>query len=82
MSPKTIHRDATQANSHIPNDNTSESNSDSDPDTLAPDTLFKEPEGYYKPEKVPTTASYTLVDGRVVKLRLVGESPLWVRHFL
>ena len=50
-----------------------------EPDDLASDALFKEPDGYYKPEKRPTTAEYTLLEGRTLKLGLVGESPLWVR---
>ena len=41
--------------------------------------LFTEPAGYFKPEKQPTEAEYTLRDGRVLRLGLVGESPLWVR---
>ena len=40
--------------------------------------LFKEPEGYYGPEKQPTTASYTTISGHQLSLRLVGHSPLWV----
>ena len=52
--------------------------SDSGPETFASDALFKEPEGYYKPEKAPTSAEHALLDGRTVKLGLVGESPLWV----
>lgn len=40
--------------------------------------FFQEPDGYYAPEKLPTTTSYECRDGTVIDLRLVGHSPLWV----
>ena len=40
--------------------------------------LFKEPEGYYKPETPETYAEHTLLSGEALKLRLVGHNPLWV----
>ena len=63
---------------HKSNEHGHSSETNSDSESLAPSSLFKEPEGYYKPEKPPTTADHTLLDGRTVKLGLVGESPLWV----
>lgn len=42
-------------------------------------SLFKEPDDFYQQEKPPTFVEYTLVDGRTLKLRLVGHNPLWVR---
>ncbi|MCJ1366826.1 hypothetical protein MMC16_005956 [Acarospora aff. strigata] len=39
--------------------------------------LFKEPEGYYKPETPETYAEHTLLSGEALKLRLVGHNPLW-----
>lgn len=56
--------------------------SDDDTDDLAARSLFKEPEGYFRPEKAPSVAEYELHDGRVLKLGLVGESPLWVRRYI
>jgi EEF1A N-terminal glycine/lysine methyltransferase len=41
--------------------------------------LFQEPDGFYEPEKPATTTTYTLNDGRLISLQLVGHSPLWVR---
>lgn len=41
--------------------------------------LFLEPEGYYEPEKPQTYAEHTLLSGEVLKLRLVGHNPLWVK---
>jgi len=41
--------------------------------------LFREPEGYYEPPKPPTYAKHTLSSGEVLKLRLVGHNPLWVK---
>ena len=49
--------------------------SDSDDTGLG---LFKEPEGFYEPEKQPTTVSHTTQGGKELSLRLVGHSPLWV----
>ena len=44
------------------------------------ESLFKEPEGYYAPEKPATYAEHTLLlSGETLKLRLVGHNPLWVR---
>ena len=41
--------------------------------------LFKDPEGFYPPEKEPTFAEHQMLDGRVVRVRLVGSHPLYVR---
>ena len=51
--------------------------SDGDNDAV---NLFQDPDGFYEPEKPATVTSYTLNDGRVISLRLVGHSPLWVRE--
>ncbi|MCJ1254949.1 nicotinamide n-methyltransferase [Lignoscripta atroalba] len=50
--------------------------SDDDED-LAHSTIFQEPEGYFKPEKASTYAEYTMLSGQILRLRLVGHSPLW-----
>lgn len=51
---------------------------DSDQDSDAVD-LFQEPDDFYQPEKPASFTKYTLKDGQVISLRLVGHSPLWVR---
>lgn len=40
--------------------------------------IFQEPRDYYPPEKEPTYAQYTLLNGQHINLRLVGHNPLWV----
>jgi hypothetical protein len=40
--------------------------------------LFKEPEGYYQPEKQHTFVSHVTLNGQTLTLRLVGHNPLWV----
>jgi len=40
--------------------------------------LFKDPEDFYQPDKPATYAAYILLDGREIRLRLVGHNPLWV----
>lgn len=52
--------------------------SDEDVDPVNASDLFKEPDDYFKPEQPPTFSDYQLVDGRHLRLRLVGHSPLWV----
>lgn len=52
--------------------------SDSDSDSGGELGIFQDPEGYYKPEPEPTFVTHTLLDGRELKLRLVGHNPLWV----
>ena len=42
------------------------------------DELFQEPSGYYQDEKPHTFAKYRTHKGEELKLRLVGQSPLWV----
>ncbi|KAF2484094.1 hypothetical protein BDY17DRAFT_294968 [Neohortaea acidophila] len=39
--------------------------------------IFEAPEGYYPPEKQPTSASYRTLSGVELRLRLIGHSPLW-----
>lgn len=43
--------------------------------------MFKEPEGFYEPEKEPTFEQHRMLDGQLLTLRLVGSNPLW-GHFL
>lgn len=50
--------------------------SDGDSDAV---NLFQEPDDFYQPEKPATVTEYTLNSGEVIRLRLVGNSPLWVR---
>ena len=50
----------------------------SESDEYEGDTLFQDPEGFYEPEKAPTTAQHTLRSGEVLQLGLVGHNPLWV----
>lgn len=40
--------------------------------------LFQEPEDFYQKDKPATNTTFVLKDGRVIQLRLVGHSPLWV----
>ena len=40
--------------------------------------MFKEPDGFYKPENSPTMETHTMLSGEVLTFRLVGHSPLWV----
>lgn len=54
-----------------------DNDSSGDEDAPAVD-LFHEPEGYFQPEKPATFTTYALKNGRVLNLRLVGHSPLWV----
>ena len=42
--------------------------------------IFQEPQGYYQPNKPSKFTEFELQDGRIISLRLVGESPLWVRQ--
>lgn len=49
-------------------------------DELGSLDLFQDPEGFYEPDKPATFTSYSLRSGRRIELRLVGHSPLWVRH--
>lgn len=48
--------------------------------------IFDEPSDYYAKEKPASFQTHRFLDGREVELRLVGQSPLWVRlsseHFL
>jgi hypothetical protein len=51
-------------------------------DTMADDfdtgDMFKDPEGFYPPEKEPTFAEHRMLSGQVVRVRLVGSHPLYV----
>ncbi|KAI9848653.1 MAG: nicotinamide n-methyltransferase [Thelocarpon superellum] len=48
-----------------------------DDDAELPAGLFDEPDGYFPPAKPHTVASYRLLSGEVLSLRLVGHNPLW-----
>lgn len=39
--------------------------------------LFDDPEGFYAPDKPPTSTTFTTKAGQELNLRLVGNSPLW-----
>ncbi|KAI9767811.1 MAG: nicotinamide n-methyltransferase [Geoglossum simile] len=39
--------------------------------------IFREPDGYFAPDKPKTYAEHTLLSGDKVAVRLVGQSPLW-----
>lgn len=43
--------------------------------------LFRDPPDYYPPSPPPTTEIYKLLSGHVVKVDLIGHSPLW-GHYL
>lgn len=49
-------------------------------DDLEVGDLFNDPDGFYPPEKEPTFAEHCMLDGQVVRVRLVGSHPLYVRH--
>ena len=52
------------------------------PDDEDFESLFEEPEGYFEPEKPATFAEHTLCSGETLRLRLVGNNPLWVFYGL
>ncbi|KAI9369022.1 hypothetical protein BJX61DRAFT_183435 [Aspergillus egyptiacus] len=39
--------------------------------------MFKDPDGFYPPEKEPTYAEHRMLSGDVVRVRLVGSHPLY-----
>ncbi|KAL4809932.1 hypothetical protein BDV18DRAFT_129901 [Aspergillus unguis] len=39
--------------------------------------MFADPEGFYPPDKEPTSAEHTMLSGQVVRVRLVGSHPLY-----
>jgi nicotinamide N-methyltransferase len=41
--------------------------------------LFQDPEGFFQPDKPPTFAEHQMRSGQTLKLRLVGDHPLYVR---
>lgn len=49
----------------------------SDTDEVDTVNIFEEPEGFYEPEKEPSSVSYRTSKGEELSLRLVGQSPLW-----
>lgn len=51
---------------------------DGDGDSEDGMAIFQEPDDYYPPEKQPTTATYQMINGTDLTLRLVGHNPLWV----
>lgn len=52
--------------------------SDSENEDAGGMNLFEDPEGFYLPEKQPSFVEHRLLDGRGLRLRLVGHNPLWV----
>lgn len=40
--------------------------------------LFQDPDGFYPEEKHPTFAEHNMLSGQVVRVRLVGDHPLYV----
>jgi nicotinamide N-methyltransferase len=42
--------------------------------------MFEEPEDFYPPSPKPTTATYTMLSGVELSIRLVGHNPLWGHH--
>lgn len=50
----------------------------SDDEGFGDTDLFREPEGYYQPTPPATYVEYQLKSGELLKLRLVGQNPLWV----
>ncbi|KKK20840.1 hypothetical protein AOCH_006556 [Aspergillus ochraceoroseus] len=40
--------------------------------------MFNDPEGFYPPEKEPSSAEHRMLSGQVVRVRLVGSHPLYV----
>ena len=49
-----------------------------DADDFETGDLFKDPEGFYEPEKEPTFAEHHMLSGQTVRVRLVGDHPLYV----
>lgn len=54
------------------------SNEDDSSDGERSIDLFREPDNFYAAEKPATFTEYKCKSGAVIKLRLVGHSPLWV----
>ncbi|KAI9934366.1 hypothetical protein ASPWEDRAFT_38074 [Aspergillus wentii DTO 134E9] len=46
-------------------------------DNLDAGDFFKDPEGFYPPEKEPTFAEHHMLSGQTVRVRLVGSHPLY-----
>jgi hypothetical protein len=49
-------------------------------DDLGTGDLFQDPEGFYPDEKQPTFAEHRMLSGQTVRVRLVGNHPLYVRR--
>lgn len=49
-----------------------------DNDGLSLGSVFQEPEGFLPPPKPPTFAEHRMLSGQTIKLRLVGDHPLYV----
>ncbi|KAL4974035.1 hypothetical protein BDW66DRAFT_92574 [Aspergillus desertorum] len=39
--------------------------------------MFKDPDGFYPPEKEPTFAEHKMLSGQIIRVRLVGSHPLY-----
>ena len=44
--------------------------------------IFEEPGDYYRKTPSHTFQAFYFADGTELRLRLVGQSPLWVRKFI
>ena len=49
-----------------------------DSEDFADTALFQEPDGYFRPKEPPSFAEHTLLSGEKLRMRLVGQNPLWV----
>lgn len=53
--------------------------SDDEDNVQGIDGFFQDPEGFLQPEKPATFAEHQMRSGQTLKLRLVGDHPLYVR---
>lgn len=44
--------------------------------------IFQDPEGFYPPDKEPTFAEHHMLSGQIIRVRLVGSHPLYVRRLI
>ena len=51
-------------------------------DYILDTAIFQEPPGYFKAEAPESYEEYALVSGQALRLRLVGQSPLWVALYI
>lgn len=53
--------------------------SDNEEDVQGFGDIFQDPEGFLQPEKPATFVEHQMRSGQTLKLRLVGDHPLYVR---